>query len=170
MVAGDVSAAHRSQPEFDFDDDETVEAEASITPLAAVEAAPIVAAPVAVAASIAEPLDAAQSSMAPVAPEAIAQEQPEIVDAEAAVTPSPVETTGQAAFALEPAIVAPAETAVVGLPETVDTMRDADASPGLFDTAQVGTVAAVDPVEAAANAIAHHADAEALHGDNERSA
>jgi hypothetical protein len=31
-------------------------------------------------------------------------------------------------------------------------------------------VATVDPVDAAANAVADHADAEPVHGDNERSA
>ena len=63
--------------------------------------------------------------------------------------------------------VAPAETAVAGLPETV--AQEPDPAPGLFDTAQVGTVD-VDPVEAAANAVARHADAGTMPSDNERSA
>jgi hypothetical protein len=101
-------------------------------------------------------------------------EQPEVesnvADVEATATPATAEPTTQVAFALEPAAVAPAETAVVSLPETAETQREADTSRGLFDTAQVGTVAPVDPVDAAANAVADHADAEPVHGDNERSA
>jgi hypothetical protein len=93
-----------------------------------------------------------------------------IAPGHARATPAPAEPTTQVAFALEPAVVAPAETAVVGLPETAETQREADTSRGLFDTAQVGTVAPVDPVDAAANAVADHADAEPVHGDNERSA
>jgi len=167
MTAGDVTAAHRSQPEFDFDDDETAEAMPDMSQ-AVVDVAPVASAPVAVAASVAEPIDAVPS------PEPIPLEQPEVdsnvADVEATATPAPAEPTAQVAFALEPAVVAPAETAVVGLPETAETQREADASPGLFDTAQVGTVATVDPVEAAANAVADHTDAEPVHGDNERSA
>ena len=167
MAAGDVTAAHRSQPEFDFDDDETAGAMPDMSQ-AVVGVPPVAAAPVAVAASVAEPVDAVPS------PEPIPMEQPEvesnIADAEATATPAPAEPTTQVAFALEPAVVAPAETAVVGLPETAETQREADTSRGLFDTAQVGTVAPVDPVDAAANAVADHADAEPVHGDNERSA
>jgi hypothetical protein len=130
---------------------------------------------VAAAAPLAEHVDTtvpAAASMASVStPQEQPAEQPAVVDIEhdATAVPSPAEPAGEVAFALEPAVVARAETAVVGLP-AAGAAQEPDAAPGLFDTAQVGTVADPDPVEAAANAVAEHADDEPVHGDNERSA
>jgi ribonuclease E len=181
MLAGDVSAANRSQPEFDFDDDEIAEPTPSRQPMVA-ETAPVSTAPVAalppaveppvVEPHAAEPHDVASPIAAPAASESMAQEPPatQSVGVYTETTASPVEPVGQAAFSLEPAIIAPADVAVVGLPETADAAREPEASPGLFDTAQVGSVASEDPAEAAANAVVEGSDAETVHGDNERSA
>jgi ribonuclease E len=173
MHAGDVSAANRSQPEFDFDDDEIVEPSASLSraSMTVAEAAPVASVPVDAAPPVAEATDLIPSNMADVEPESTSDEQPAaqpgVVDQDVTAVPSPVESSGQVAFALEPAVVAPAETAVVGLPEVV--AQEPDPAPGLFDTAQAETVD-VDPVEAAANATARHADAETVQSDNEQSA
>jgi len=107
----------------------------------------------------------------------IAQPQTSPVDTTAPVeAPAPLEPADAVPFALEPAVMAPSETAVVGLPDGADASAadesvEPSASPGLFDTAHVGPVSAVDPVEAAANALAEQNEAvEHAHGDNERSA
>jgi len=169
-LAGDVTAAHRSQPEFDFDDDDAA------APETAAEAAPVAAAPVAAMPAPAEPIDTASTVTAPVKSQSAPEErletqsanaQPQGVDVEA---PAPAEPMTPGLFALEPAIVAPAEAAVVGLPEAAEGEQDTDAAPGLFDSPQIGTVAAVDPVEAAANAVAQHEESESAHVDDERSA
>jgi len=180
LQAGDVAAAHRSQPEFDFDDDD---ADVQPLPIAAVAASqeatqstdvPADATPAPREHAI-EPTPAVASAPSPDSD--IAQPQTSPVDTTAPVeAPAPLEPADAVPFALEPAVMAPSETAVVGLPDGADASAadesvEPSASPGLFDTAHVGPVSAVDPVEAAANALAEQNEAvEHAHGDNERSA
>jgi ribonuclease E len=143
MLAGDMpSAAHRSQPEFDFDDEEPASIEpsemdtASATPVAAA-VAPVSERPVVPAAQAVEPTspfvqaestasdDATAAEVAiPVADIEPAASERQPVDAYAIamtpVAPMPVEPGGIEPAAVEPAAIEPASNAVVMVGEQPD--------------------------------------------------
>ncbi len=175
MSTGDIIPAQRSQPEFDFDDDEP----AAISP--AVARNPVTLAPVSdgvmegTAGSTAIPVAADHSvsaaaasggipsyAPAPKAPAAI--EMPLVADTLSRLPPrddmnapriessEPVSTP----VALEPSILAANGTSAVGVAD-LSLGQDTTMAPGLFDGVAISASPA-EPASAAADAIAQHVD------------
>jgi ribonuclease E len=162
MPAGDVVAAHRSQPEFDFEDeDDTSPVISSTVPAATVASAEPARnefAPATVAAS------ETTTTQAP-APREIAMqgdaENVEPASEEASSLEDMVDKAAEEAqppFVLEPATMAPAETAAVGTPDSASA--ESPVAPGLFDGADVSEPTPVEPAEAAALVVAEQTEAE----------
>jgi len=166
MPAGDVVAAHRSQPEFDFEDEE--------------DASPVTAATVpATTVASTEPARNEPARSEDEAAAFAAQEvtttrspEPEIAMDSDADNVEPVNEDAsslegmidqaagesQPPFALEPATMAPAETAAVGTPDT--TRAESPVAPGLFDGADASAPTPAEPAEAAALAVAEQTERE----------
>ena len=169
MLAGDVAAAHRSQPEFDFDDDEpaaaSVDEERTPAPVNALKIASVANAadetvaaghsanvePMTPAPSIEPVMPPTQASVA-IGPQESALP---VVAPELAIEP---QVEADAPFALEPVDMTVAETAAVGIPEMIVTADESPAAPGLFDMVSAPPSMVADPADAAANAIAEHVE------------
>lgn len=174
MPAGDIVAAHRSQPEFDFDDeDEEDNALTTAAPVPATTAVPTESArhevpPAAIAVSETTTTQVPE----PHAPELQAPEPREVaVRADTdGVEPASEETSSlegmvdktageaQPPFVLEPATMAAAETAAVGTPDAAPA--ESPVAPGLFDGVDASAPAPAEPAEAAALAVAERAEPE----------
>ena len=155
-ASGDVVAALRSQPEFDFDDEDLVPA----------PGAPPVSMPAVIGALVSTP-----ASSAAVAGQ---YEQPVEMDRAVAIDLSgvdsgPVETIGVLDTSIEPAVVVEsfmlepssmtvADTASVGLDDAPTIADDRPVSPGLFDQDNGMVSDEAGPAEAAASAIANQVD------------
>ncbi len=178
-MPGDIAAAHRSQPEFDFDDEEPAAVNVAI------ERAPVITSePVTNTTHAAVPNDndadvepmTWSPTIEPVAPPAqVAAEISSIESALPAVALAPAiepQIEADASFALEPAVMEVAETAVVGAPEMILVEEASQSPPGLFDAVSTTPQMVADPAEAAANAIARHDEDEpdTAHGESKRSA
>ena len=154
LATGDVVAANRSQPEFDFDDEDETATPVSATP--APETASVEQG-VETTHAIAETPVVPQSLPAPA--EAIALAEPSDADQvdDAAVTESVVDMAQAetpASFVLEPSTMAPADTAAVGTPDSEPASVQAPVAPGLFDGIAPATAAPDEPADAAALAVA----------------
>ncbi|WP_159015883.1 Rne/Rng family ribonuclease [Cognatiluteimonas profundi] len=196
-VGNDVAAAHRSQPEFDFDDDDG----AAAPHLAMSEA---VAAPVVIGelvetdAGIASTPSAVEHvehvervEQAPVAPIAIhSQMQPPAAPTEPDMESTPVTAPAPVdrdvadiagypvepaavvePFLLEPATMDVAQSAAIGMTETATAADESPAAPGLFDLVNATPPPESNPADAAANAIAHEAEStDIAEGEDRRNA
>ena len=181
-LASDIAVAHRSQPEFDFDDEEsaapaasqpgvaaaapsTATADIAATAAALVDTRPVEqaeSAPPAMAVEAIMPVEAAVASAAPVA-EAIRPVEdtiPEAIDNEP-------QSGSRVPFVLEPAVVSVDEPTAVGMEETTLAAGQPSA-PGLFDQPMSTSPANEEPAEAAAHAVAEHS--EPGHKESEHSA
>jgi ribonuclease E len=166
-AGGEVVPALRSQPEFDFDDDEpSALAEATV-------AAPVVVGelvePTVAIAPINPPVEApAQPFEAPMAAveENVAATS---VDIDAPPVVSEIEPAAAAPaqpFVLEPAVMDVADTAALGLAETASTPEEPAAMPGLFDAKESPAAVTPDPAEAAVAAITQQTEGSAAETDD----
>ncbi|MFL6592691.1 MAG: Rne/Rng family ribonuclease [Luteimonas sp.] len=160
LATGEVVAANRSQPEFDFDDeDETAQA-----PLQVVSSddTPRVVQP-----GLPTPTENSEAPLGAQAPTTTVEsaDRAELVDVdrqeavastEADVDVDVAQVETPAPFVLEPASMAPADTAAVGTPEGASAQ--APVAPGLFDGIAPGAAAPNEPADAAALAVAEHED------------
>ncbi len=183
-IGNDVAAAHRSQPEFDFDDDDS-----TALPQSAMSEA--VAAPVVIGefvetqsgnASAPIPLDLDEQSPAPITIGRIEQPAAALIEAQTVSTPIapidrdvadiagyPVESAAVVEpFLLEPATMEVAQSASIGMTETATTVDESPAAPGLFDLVNATAPPESNPADAAANAIAHEAEATDLQEGEDR--
>jgi ribonuclease E len=175
-AVNDVVAAHRSQPEFDFDDDDSSPA------VPRMELSEAVAAPVVIGelvetdvASAVTPTAVAHVEQAPVAPITVPDvEQPAAAAIVVDVAPTPEPVAPDVAdiagypvesapviepFLLEPAAMDVAQSAAIGMTETATAVDESPAAPGLFDLVSATPPPESNPADAAANAIAHEAEA-----------
>ncbi|MDB6162664.1 MAG: Rne/Rng family ribonuclease [Xanthomonadaceae bacterium] len=156
-IGGDVVAAMRSQPEFDFDDEEPPVAVGVAMPAEVVvgervntaTTQPLPVAFTAIDMAAAETRSAPEPIASP--PEALFAHD---VAVAAEVPEQPADPQLLETFALEPAEMASVETAV-GMFEPITETEVSSPAPGLFDD-HVDSMAA-DPAEAAAHAVAEHA-------------
>ncbi|MEO6264238.1 MAG: ribonuclease E/G, partial [Luteimonas sp.] len=173
-LASDVAAAQRSQPEFDFEDEEPAVANAAEGRLSSIPSetlrAPTANAAAAAAAISADDSVAAIEPATSEAPVAVAAIESTPAVRESVVAAIEPQTAADPPFSLESAASAVVETAAVGVPETIAATDESPAAPGLFDALTTATPLLADPAEAAANAVAQHdEEEEAERGDNERS-
>jgi ribonuclease E len=177
MSTGDVIAAQRSQPEFDFDDDEpaVVSAPVANNPLprardsddvmqatVASIANPVAADHLENVAPASTPASIPTFTPAPQAPAAIEMSLvtdtvPELTQGDDTTEPQiaasePVDTT----VALEPPVFAVNPSSAIGVAE-ISAGQNAIMAPGLFDGVAVN-VSQAEPASAAADAIAQHVD------------
>jgi ribonuclease E len=181
-LSGDVAAAQRSQPEFDFDDEEPVAARpaAAVTPASAAqppvsvqpEAASLQPAAMAVASimeapsapsmtlAMADAATPAEADVVPSAPALPAEPEPQVAIQSSTAQ---IEPQVEAPAAMEPfALGSGTAPAIPAMAETVadDPMPIAQATPGLFDTLPVAsTTNNASPAEAAADAATQIAQA-----------
>jgi ribonuclease E len=173
-TGSDVVAAHRSQPEFDFDDDE------DSAPAAHLALSEAVAAPVVIG-ELVEAESSVASTPAPVSPieqEPVAAisspvQPPAVADVGATFAPSPAPSAQDVAdiagYPVEPAVVEPfllepatmdvAQSAAIGMTEAATAVDESPAAPGLFDLVTATPPPESNPADAAATAIAHESEA-----------
>jgi ribonuclease E len=184
LHTGDVTAAHRSQPEFDFDDDEAPVSVVVPTTPSSVHQEEVPAMAVRreddlqhSARSVADDADhlatLAGTPSASTGPGNVTPSAAEPVEPETESADNEADTGAAVPFVLEPAVMEPAATAAVGLPEVASTASASATTGGLFDAPQATSSSASvteDPADAAASTIEQDADSAAVHAEDERSA
>jgi ribonuclease E len=178
-MPGDIAAAHRSQPEFDFDDEVPTAVSVAIGHAPVIASEPVTSTIQAAVANDTitdvEPMTSSQSIESFAPPVQATAEVSSIERALPAIALAPAiepQIEADASLALEPAVMDVAETAVVGAPEMVLVEEASQSPPGLFDAVSTTPTMVADPAEAAANAIAQHDEDEpdTAHGESKRSA
>ncbi len=162
-VAGDVAAAHRSQPEFDFDDEESPAPGAARPEIGAAAISEPVAMPAVhpsetpvTARHVEEPI-----SNPPATPiEALATSVVQAPETSQPIESVPSKTPENAShsdttmpFVLEPATTSTGEPVAIGMTEVALTAEQ-PSEPGLFDQANATSSMDEEPADAAASAIA----------------